>query len=36
MNNKNKKLPDTQNKTDKRKIPINRVGIKNLRYPILV
>lgn len=30
------KLPDTQNKRDTRKIPIDRVGIKNLRYPILV
>ena len=29
-------LPDTQNQIDKRNIPINRVGIKNLKYPIIV
>lgn len=30
------KLPDTQSKKDTRKIPIDRVGIKNLKYPIIV
>ena len=29
-------LPDTQNQIDKRNIPINRVGVKNLKYPIIV
>ncbi len=27
-------LPDTQNQTDIREIPINKVGVKNLKYPI--
>jgi GTP cyclohydrolase IB len=27
-------LPDTQNQPDKRKLPINKVGVKNLKYPI--
>jgi GTP cyclohydrolase IB len=27
-------LPDTQNQPDKREIPINKVGVKNLKYPI--
>lgn len=30
------KLPDTQSKRDTRKIPIDRVGIKNLKYPVIV
>ena len=30
------KLPDTQSKKDTRKIPIDRVGIKNLKYPVIV
>lgn len=30
------KLPDTQNQTDIREIPIDRVGVKNLKYPIAV
>jgi GTP cyclohydrolase I len=29
-------LPDTQNQNDKREIPIDKVGIKNLKYPIAV
>ena len=29
-------LPDTQNQTDIRDIPIDKVGIKNLKYPITV
>ena len=29
-------LPDTQNQKDIRQIPIDRVGVKNLRYPIAV
>jgi len=29
-------LPDTQNQFDKREIPIDKVGIKNLKYPIAV
>lgn len=29
-------LPDTQNQSDKREIPIDKVGIKNLKYPITV
>lgn len=29
-------LPDTQNQTDIRDIPINKAGIKNLKYPITV
>lgn len=29
-------LPDTQSQIDIRKIPINRVGIKNLRFPIIL
>lgn len=29
-------LPDTQNKRDTREIPINKVGVRNLRYPIAV
>lgn len=29
-------LPDTQNQSDKREIPIDKVGIKNLKYPIAV
>lgn len=32
----NTSLPDTQNQSDKREIPINKVGIKNLKYPIAV
>ncbi len=27
-------LPDTQNQLDEREIPINKVGVKNLKYPI--
>ena len=27
-------LPDTQNQADGREIPINKVGVKNLKYPI--
>ncbi|MGB9696269.1 MAG: GTP cyclohydrolase FolE2 [Ignavibacteria bacterium] len=34
--NSKSKLPDTQSKRDTRKIPIDRVGIKNLKYPIIV
>jgi GTP cyclohydrolase I len=30
------KLPDTQNSIDKREIPIDKVGVKNLKYPIAV
>ncbi|MCI0472755.1 MAG: GTP cyclohydrolase FolE2 [Ignavibacteria bacterium] len=29
-------LPDTQNQSDKREIPIDKVGIKSLKYPIQV
>lgn len=29
-------LPDTQNQDDKREIPIDKVGIKSLKYPIAV
>ncbi len=29
-------LPDTQNKKDTREIPINKVGVRNLKYPIAV
>lgn len=29
-------LPDTQNQSDIREIPINKVGVKNLKYPIAV
>jgi len=29
-------LPDTQNQLDLRQIPINKVGVTNLKYPILV
>lgn len=29
-------LPDTQNQSDHRQLPIDRVGIKNLRYPIQI
>jgi GTP cyclohydrolase IB len=29
-------LPDTQNQADKREIPIDKVGIKSLKYPISV
>ena len=29
-------LPDTQNLADDRRLPIDRVGVKNLRYPIQV
>lgn len=29
-------LPDTQNKRDTREIPINKVGVRNLKYPIAV
>jgi GTP cyclohydrolase I len=29
-------LPDTQNQTDIRQIPIDKVGVKNLKYPIAV
>ena len=29
-------LPDTQNQIDKREINIDRVGVKNMRYPIAV
>lgn len=29
-------LPDTQNLTDIREIPIDKVGVKNLKYPIAV
>jgi len=30
------KLPDVQNQTDIREIPIDKVGVKNLKYPIAV
>jgi len=30
----NSSLPDTQNQKDVREIPINKVGVKNLKYPI--
>lgn len=29
-------LPDTQNQADDRQLPIDRVGVKNLRYPIQI
>ena len=29
-------LPDMQNQEDQRKIPIDRVGVTNLKYPIAV
>ncbi|MGD9046327.1 MAG: GTP cyclohydrolase, FolE2/MptA family, partial [Desulfobacterales bacterium] len=29
-------MKDTQNQRDYRNIPIDKVGIKNLRYPITV
>lgn len=29
-------LPDTQNKRDNREISINKVGVRNLKYPIVV
>lgn len=29
-------LPDTQNQTDARQLPIDKVGVKNLKYPIAV
>ncbi|MEO6694459.1 MAG: GTP cyclohydrolase, FolE2/MptA family, partial [Ignavibacteria bacterium] len=29
-------LPDTQNQADIRQIPINKVGVKNIKYPIAV
>lgn len=32
----NKNLPDTQNQLDVRELPINKVGVKNLKYPIAV
>jgi GTP cyclohydrolase I len=32
----NKPLPDIQNQTDIRQIPIDKVGVKNLKYPIVV
>ena len=31
-----KKLQDTQNKVDVRDIPINRVGIKDIKYPFQI
>ena len=36
INNKENKsaLPDTQSQADIREIPINKVGVKNLKYPI--
>ncbi len=36
MNKKYQGLMDVQNMADNRKIPLNRVGIKNIRYPITV
>jgi GTP cyclohydrolase IB len=33
-NQKRIDLPDTQNQIDVREIPINKVGVKNLKYPI--
>ena len=35
-NIKKSSLPDTQNQLDKRQIPIDKVGIKNLKFPIAV
>lgn len=29
-------LPDTQNQKDLRQIPIDKVGVKNLKYPVIV
>ncbi|MGA7178630.1 MAG: GTP cyclohydrolase FolE2 [Thiobacillaceae bacterium] len=29
-------LPDTQSETDQRNLPIQRVGVKGLRYPLLI
>ncbi len=29
-------VPDVQNRRDRRQIPINKVGVKNIRYPIIV
>ncbi|MBI5403209.1 MAG: GTP cyclohydrolase I FolE2 [Ignavibacteriae bacterium] len=34
MNKKKSSLPDTQNQADVREIPINKVGVKSLKYPI--
>jgi GTP cyclohydrolase I len=34
--NKSKTLPDTQNQFDIRELPVNKVGVKNLKYPIAV
>jgi len=34
MTKKKSTLPDTQNQKDVREIPINKVGVKNLKYPI--
>lgn len=34
MDKKKSSLPDTQNQKDIREIPINKVGVKNLKYPI--
>jgi len=34
MDKKKSVLPDTQNQKDVREIPINKVGVKNLKYPI--
>jgi|WetSurMetagenome_2_1015567.scaffolds.fasta_scaffold05729_6 GTP cyclohydrolase IB len=34
LKRKKSALPDTQNQPDKREIPINKVGVKNLKYPI--
>ncbi|MEO8664254.1 MAG: GTP cyclohydrolase FolE2 [Ignavibacteria bacterium] len=35
-NSKIAALPDIQNQTDIRQIPIDKVGVKNLKYPIVV
>jgi len=34
--NESQNLPDTQNQKDEREIPINKVGIRNLKYPVAV
>ena len=36
LDNNKQSLPDTQNQSDIRELPINKVGVKNLKYPIAV
>jgi GTP cyclohydrolase IB len=35
-NSIDKKIPDLQNQTDKRKITVDKVGVKGIKYPIIV